>query len=102
MRRSVSTIAALGAVFSVLVLVGQPVPLGDSYLCYRGISIRAQFLPAFVSRFGVAATMAQFFGGTSLLIMVGVALDTVRQMESHLLMRHYDGFLKKGRMRGRF
>lgn len=46
--------------------------------------------------------VAQYFGGTSLLIIVGVLLDTMRQMESHLLMRHYDGFLKKGRMRGRF
>jgi preprotein translocase subunit SecY len=58
-------------------------------------------LPAFVSRFGVAATMAQFFGGTSLLIMVGVALDTLQQMESHLLMRHYDGFMKSGKIKGR-
>ena len=47
-------------------------------------------------------SVAQFFGGTSLLIMVGVMLDTMRQMESHLLMRHYDGFLKKGRLKGRF
>jgi preprotein translocase subunit SecY len=46
--------------------------------------------------------VAQFFGGTSLLIIVGVMLDTMRQMESHLLMRHYDGFLKKGRLKGRF
>jgi preprotein translocase subunit SecY len=46
--------------------------------------------------------VAQFFGGTSMLITVGVLLDTMRQMESHLLMRHYDGFLKKGRLRGRF
>jgi preprotein translocase subunit SecY len=46
--------------------------------------------------------VAQFFGGTSILITVGVLLDTMRQMESHLLMRHYDGFLKKGRIRGRF
>ncbi len=45
--------------------------------------------------------MASFFGGTSLLIIVGVALDTLRQMESFLLMRHYDGFLKHGRLRGR-
>jgi preprotein translocase subunit SecY len=43
-----------------------------------------------------------FFGGTSVLILVGVLLDTMRQVESHLLMRHYDGFLKKGRLRGRF
>jgi len=46
--------------------------------------------------------VAQFFGGTSMLITVGVMLDTMRQVESHLMMRHYDGFLKKGRMRGRF
>ena len=45
--------------------------------------------------------VAQFFGGTSVLIAVGVLLDTMRQIESHLLMRHYDGFLKKGRLRGR-
>jgi preprotein translocase subunit SecY len=50
----------------------------------------------------IPTTVAQFFGGTSLLIIVGVMLDTMRQMESHLLMRHYDGFLKKGRIRGRF
>jgi preprotein translocase subunit SecY len=46
--------------------------------------------------------LATFFGGTSMLILVGVMLDTMRQMESHLLMRHYDGFLKKGRLKGRF
>ncbi|MCH7731210.1 MAG: preprotein translocase subunit SecY [Candidatus Marinimicrobia bacterium] len=45
--------------------------------------------------------LASFFGGTSLLIIVGVALDTLQQVESHLLMRHYDGFLKKGKLRGR-
>ena len=50
----------------------------------------------------VPMAVTQFFGGTSLLITVGVLLDTMRQMESHLLMRHYDGFLKKGRLRGRF
>ncbi len=58
-------------------------------------------LPAFVSRFGVTPSFAQFFGGTSLLIMVGVALDTLQQLESHLLMRHYDGFMKSGKMKGR-
>ena len=42
-----------------------------------------------------------FFGGTSLLIVVGVTLDTLQQVESHLLMRHYDGFMKSGRVRGR-
>jgi len=46
--------------------------------------------------------VSTFFGGTSMLITVGVMLDTMRQVESHLLMRHYDGFLKKGRIRGRF
>ncbi|MDP7558120.1 MAG: preprotein translocase subunit SecY [Candidatus Marinimicrobia bacterium] len=46
-------------------------------------------------------SLASFFGGTSLLIIVGVALDTLQQIESHLLMRHYDGFLKKGKIRGR-
>jgi preprotein translocase subunit SecY len=46
--------------------------------------------------------VSTFFGGTSLLIIVGVMLDTMRQVESHLMMRHYDGFLKKGRLRGRF
>ena len=50
----------------------------------------------------IPVEVAQFFGGTSILITVGVVLDTMRQMESHLLMRHYDGFLKKGRLRGRF
>jgi preprotein translocase subunit SecY len=50
----------------------------------------------------IPQNVAQFFGGTSLLIIVGVMLDTMRQMESHLLMRHYDGFLKKGRLKGRF
>lgn len=50
----------------------------------------------------VPYTTAQFFGGTSLLIIVGVILDTMRQIETHLIQRHYDGFLRKGRIRGRF
>jgi preprotein translocase subunit SecY len=49
----------------------------------------------------ISPQVATFFGGTSMLITVGVLLDTMRQMETHLMMRHYDGFLKKGRMRGR-
>lgn len=63
----------------------------------------AAILPAFAVQFGLTATQqfAQFFGGTSLLIMVGVTLDTLKQVESHLLMRHYDGFMKSGRLRGR-
>ncbi|MBM4165928.1 MAG: preprotein translocase subunit SecY [Ignavibacteria bacterium] len=58
-------------------------------------------LPAFMVRFGVSSNFASFFGGTSLLIIVGVALDTLQQIESHLLMRHYDGFMKGGKIRGR-
>jgi preprotein translocase subunit SecY len=58
-------------------------------------------LPAFVSVWGVSGQFAQFFGGTSLLIIVGVALDTLQQIESHLLMRHYDGFMKSGKMKSR-
>jgi len=54
-------------------------------------------MPAFAGIFGVKAEFAQFFGGTSLLILVGVVLDTLQQIESHLLMRHYDGLLKSGR-----
>jgi preprotein translocase subunit SecY len=53
------------------------------------------------TQFGIPWLVASFFGGTSLLIIVGVSLDTMRQIESHLLTRHYDGFLKKGRIRGR-
>ncbi len=52
--------------------------------------------------FNINPYVSQFFGGTSMLITVGVLLDTMRQMETHLLMRHYDGFLKKGRLKGRF
>mgnify|MGYP000271977786 FL=1 len=58
-------------------------------------------LPAFAGIFGVQAEFAQFFGGTSLLILVGVVLDTLQQVESHLLMRHYDGLLSSGRIKGR-
>jgi preprotein translocase subunit SecY len=58
-------------------------------------------LPAFMNRLGVTSQFASFFGGTSLLIVVGVALDTLQQVESHLLMRHYDGFMKAGKIRGR-
>ena len=76
-----SRITLAGAVFLTLIAV---VPI----ILYRILGIRYE--------------VAQFFGGTSMLIMVGVLLDTMRQMETHLLMRHYDGFLKKGKLRGRF
>lgn len=60
-------------------------------------------IPIIMSReMGIPYQVGSFFGGTSMLISVGVMLDTMRQVESHLLMRHYDGFLKKGRLRGRF
>ena len=58
-------------------------------------------LPAFATIAGVNQQFAQFYGGTSLLILVGVVLDTLQQIESHLLMRHYDGLMKTGRIKGK-
>ncbi|HCC71936.1 MAG TPA: preprotein translocase subunit SecY [Bacteroidales bacterium] len=58
-------------------------------------------LPAIAVKFSVSSPFAQFYGGTSLLILVGVVLDTLQQIESHLLMRHYDGLTKSGRIKGR-
>lgn len=58
-------------------------------------------LPAFAMILGVNRSFSYFFGGTSLLILVGVVLDTLQQIESHMLMRHYDGFTKGGRLKGR-
>ncbi len=58
-------------------------------------------LPAFASLLGMTSSFAQFFGGTSLLIMVGVVLDTLQQVESYLLMRRYEGLMKSGRIKGR-
>lgn len=58
-------------------------------------------LPAIASLLGVNSQFAHFYGGTSLLILVGVVLDTLQQIESHLLMRHYDGLMKSGRVKGR-
>lgn len=58
-------------------------------------------LPAFAVKAGIGQNFAQFFGGTSLLIMVGVILDTLQQIESYLLMRHYEGMMKSGRVKGR-
>lgn len=58
-------------------------------------------LPSIAALFNVNSQFAQFYGGTSLLIMVGVVLDTLQQIESHLMMRHYDGLMKSGRIRGR-
>lgn len=81
LHSAMSRITLAGAVFLVIIAV----------------------IPMLLSRsMGINPNVAQFFGGTSMLIAVGVMLDTMRQMESHLLMRHYDGFLKKGRVRGRF
>ncbi len=58
-------------------------------------------MPSLVSILGVNQQFSQFYGGTSLLILVGVVLDTLQQIESHLLMRHYDGLTKSGRIKGR-
>lgn len=58
-------------------------------------------LPAFAVKFNISQEFASFYGGTSLLILVGVVLDTLQQIESHLLMRHYDGLMKSGRIKGR-
>ncbi len=70
--------------------------IGGIFLAFIAI------LPAIVSRLlGVDARISHFFGGTSLLILVGVILDTTQQIESHLLMKRYDGFMKKGKIRGR-
>lgn len=81
LHHSMSRITLAGAVFLTIIAV---IPI----LLY--------------SKMKVPYSVASFFGGTSILITVGVLLDTMRQMETHLLMRHYDGFLKKGRLRGRF
>jgi preprotein translocase subunit SecY len=58
-------------------------------------------LPAFAMILGISSSFAYFFGGTSLLIMVGVILDTLQQIESYLLNRHYDGLMKTGKIKGR-
>ena len=63
------------------------------------VAVFPTFLMAYVPDMDFA--LASFYGGTSLLIIVGVALDTLQQIESHLVMRHYDGFLKSGKIKGR-
>lgn len=80
LHRTMSRITLAGAIFLVIIAT----------------------IPTLMSKYvGIDYNVAQFFGGTSMLITVGVLLDTMRQMESYLLMRHYDGFLKKGRIKGR-
>src|SRR6266511_3719718 len=81
LHRAMSRITLAGAIFLTLIAI-IPSILGQT--------------------FNIDPAVTRFFGGTSILITVGVLLDTMQQMESHLLMRHYDGFLKKGRIRGRF
>ena len=66
------------------------------------LTIVAVLPPILTKLMGVPPLAAQFFGGTGLIIMVGVLLDVMRQVETHLIQRHYDGFLRKGRIRGRF
>ena len=81
LHRAMSRITLAGAIFLMIIAVIPDLLYGSMEVPYQ---------------------LATFFGGTSMLILVGVMLDTMRQMESHLLMRHYDGFLKKGRLKGRF
>jgi len=69
---------------------------GSLFICVIAISP-----DAIMAAFRVPYMVASFFGGTGVLITVGVMLDTMKQIESHLLMRHYDGFLKSGQLRGR-
>jgi len=81
LHRAMSRITLAGAIFLTIIAI----------------------IPILLSRqLNVPYNVSQFFGGTSMLITVGVLLDTMRQVESHLMMRHYDGFLKKGKLRGRF
>jgi preprotein translocase subunit SecY len=81
LHKTMSRITLAGAIFLVLIAL----------------------IPQILGRaFNIDPNVTHFFGGTSMLITVGVLLDTMRQMETHLLMRHYDGFLKKGRLKGRF
>ena len=58
-------------------------------------------LPAIAIQLGINSAFADFYGGTSLLILVGVVLDTLQQIETYLLNRHYDGLMKSGRIKGR-
>lgn len=76
-------------------IVSRVVLPGSIFLAFIAI------MPAFARLFGVSQQFAQFYGGTSLLILVGVVLDTLQQIESNLLMRHYDGLMKTGRIKGR-
>src|SRR5665213_1793892 len=81
LHRTMSRITLAGAIFLTIIAV----------------------IPIILSRtMNIPQAVASYFGGTSLLILAAVMLDTMRQMEAHLLMRHYDGFLKKGRLKGRF
>lgn len=68
---------------------------GAIFLAFVGI------MPGFAQRLNVTQGFSSFFGGTSLLIMVGVILDTLQQIETYLLMRQYDGLMKSGRIQGR-
>ncbi|MGE4569283.1 MAG: preprotein translocase subunit SecY [Bacteroidales bacterium] len=83
------TVEYLDGIMSKIVLPG------SFFLAFIAI------LPAFAKIFGVGMEFSQFYGGTTLLILVGVILDTLQQIESHLLMRHYDGLMKSGRIKGR-
>ena len=79
--------------------------LTELFRCIRASLTRflaiVAIMPALVSLMGVSSAFSHFYGGTSLLILVGVVLDTLQQIESHLLMHHYDGLTKTGRIKGR-
>ena len=88
------------SIFWPLVHSGCSTPRGFS-LSRMSLTVIAVIPSVMHKQFNIPWLVASFLGGTSLLIIVGVALDTMRQVESHLLMRHYDGFLKKGKLRAR-
>ena len=97
---SVSPINGIGAVYLAMVAILPEFLLTGFKVA--PIPFIGETLDAILPRFITQGLNVQFFfGGTSLLIVVGVAMDTVNQVESQLIMRHYDGFMKKTRIRGR-
>ncbi len=112
LRRQLALLSTISMVRTRCPAPGRPHSVGrtrtepfssDYLICSPGavfLSI-VTIMPAIAVQFGVNDQFAVFYGGTSLLIMVGVVLDTLQQIESHLLMRHYDGLMKTGKIKGR-